>query len=189
MKSNRRMFLQQVGACGLLSLGAAPPALLTRMARAGSESSGERILVVVELSGGNDGLNTVIPYGDDLYHSARPGIAIGQGGLLEIDDYLGLHSALGELKERYDDGGVAILQGIGYPNPDRSHFRSMDIWHSAQPESETPQIGWLGAALDQGRTGTPAGCRRWPSAPRSDRWRSMRTKSMSPACSGLKNIA
>lgn len=149
MPSNRRTFLRQVGACGLLSLGAAPPALLSRIAQAASESAGEGILVVVELAGGNDGLNTVIPWGDDLYHRARPGIAIGEGGLLKIDDYLGLHPGLTELKERYDEGQVAILQGIGYPNPDRSHFRSMDIWHSAQSEVETPTVGWLGAALDQ----------------------------------------
>ena len=148
MRLNRRLFLEQAGACGLLSLGVAPPALLSRMARAGENSANDRILVVVELAGGNDGLNTVIPYGDDVYHRSRPGIAIPQTNLLRIDDYLGLHPSLRELKDRYDNGSVAIVQGVGYPNPDRSHFRSMDIWHSAQPENESPQIGWLGAALD-----------------------------------------
>src|SRR5262249_689577 len=100
------------------------------------------------LAGGNDGLNTLIPYGDDAYYKARPGIGIARNQALRINDHLGLHPRMTGLKELYDEGKLAIVQGVGYPNPDRSHFRSMDMWQSAQPEKETPRDGWLGRALE-----------------------------------------
>lgn len=153
MTSTRRAFLARSSAAGVLSLGATVPAFLQRAAwAAGEESSRDpdgRILVLVELAGGNDGLNTVVPYADDAYHRARPGVGIDAGAVLKLDDYHGLHPAMTGLKELHDAGSLGVLQGIGYPNPDRSHFRSMDIWHSARPgDEEFRGDGWLGRALD-----------------------------------------
>lgn len=113
-----------------------------------------KILVVVQLSGGNDGLNTVVPFADDAYHRARASLAIAKDKVLKISDYLGLHPNLAPVKALYDDGQLAIVQGVGYPNPNRSHFRSMDIWHSARPESEIVTSGWLGRYFDN----TCSGC-------------------------------
>jgi len=149
MTTTRRRFLGQVGAAGLLSFGSLPPAFLCRAAHAAEAASRDgRILVLVELEGGNDGLNTVVPHGDDEYYKARPGLGVEREQVLELDDYHGLHPGLAGLRSLYDEGRLAVLQGIGYPNPDRSHFRSMDIWHSAEPERETFERGWLGRALD-----------------------------------------
>src|SRR2546423_14425605 len=109
---------------------------------------GGKILVVVQLSGGNDGLNTVIPFGDDAYHRARPALGHATNDVLKIDNYLGLHPNLAPLKELFDDGRMPIVQGVRYPNPNRSHFRSMDIWHSAAPEKEIVTSGWIGRYFD-----------------------------------------
>jgi uncharacterized protein (DUF1501 family) len=156
MSSNRRLFLQQLGAAGIVSLGIAPPAFLSRAAWAAGEDESKlvnkqpdgRILVLVQMAGGNDGLNTVIPHGDPEYYKARPGIGIAKPNVLKIDDALGFHPQMTGFKELYDEGRLAIVQGIGYPNPDRSHFRSMDIWHSARPDADYTQDGWLGRGLD-----------------------------------------
>jgi uncharacterized protein (DUF1501 family) len=107
-----------------------------------------KILVIVQLSGGNDGLNTVIPHGDDKYHRARPALHLDAKTVLKIDNYLGLHPNLAPVKALYDEGQMSIVQGVGYPNPNRSHFRSMDIWHSAEPEKELTTNGWLGRYFD-----------------------------------------
>lgn len=152
MPLNRRTFLQQVGTTGIFSIGVATPAFLARAARAAdaqatADSTG-RVLVLVQLAGGNDGLNTVIPHGDAEYYKARPGIGIPQAGVLRINEQLGLHPQMTGFKQLYDDGRLAIVQGIGYANPDRSHFRSMDIWHSARPDADYTQDGWLGRGLD-----------------------------------------
>ena len=104
------------------------------------------ILVVLQLSGGNDALNTVIPYGDPLYFDNRPNVQIPEDQVLPINDYLGFHPTMGPIKQLYDEGKVAIIQGIGYPNPSRSHFRSMDIWHTCEPDKVGDE-GWLGRAL------------------------------------------
>src|SRR5256884_2399145 len=106
------------------------------------------ILVVLQLAGGNDGLNTVVPFADDAYHRARPVLRHAPDAVLKIDDYLGLHPNLAALKKLYDQGMMSIVQGVGYPNPNRSHFRSMDIWHSAQPDKEVVTTGWLGRYFD-----------------------------------------
>jgi uncharacterized protein (DUF1501 family) len=107
-----------------------------------------KILVVVQLSGGNDGLATVIPYGDDIYYKSRTDIAHAANDVLKIDDYIGLNPNLLSLKKLYDAGNVGIVQGVGYPNPNRSHFRSMDIWQSGQPDREVASTGWLGRYFD-----------------------------------------
>jgi uncharacterized protein (DUF1501 family) len=158
----RRVFLQR----GLAILAVAPtvPSFLDRtmMAMADpfnspavQQPSGKdgKILIVVQLSGGNDGLNTIIPYGDDAYHRARPVLAHDAGSVLKINNYLGLHPNLKEVKALYDSGQMAIVQGVGYPNPNRSHFRSMDIWQSADPVGETPTSGWIGRYFDNACAG------------------------------------
>jgi uncharacterized protein (DUF1501 family) len=146
--TTRREFLKQFGAASLVSLGAMPPRFLARAAAATEAAKDERILVLVQLAGGNDGLNTVVPFGYDEYYKARPGIAIGKDSVLKLNAELGLHPAMDGFKKLFDEGWLSVVQGVGYPNPDRSHFRSMDIWQSAKPEKEDVSSGWLGRALD-----------------------------------------
>lgn len=118
------------------------------LARLG-EAPGARRLIVVQLSGGNDGLNTIIPYRNDLYYQARPTLGIREtAGILALDRDLGLHPALKGLKGLYDQGHLAVLNAVGYPNPDRSHFRSMDIWQSGSGADQVVSTGWLGRYLD-----------------------------------------
>jgi len=107
-----------------------------------------KILVVIQLSGGNDGLNTVIPFRNDDYYKLRPSIGIAESEVLKLNDSLGFHSALSGLKDIYDQGFLTIINNVGYPNPDRSHFRSMDIWHSGSSSNEFWYSGWLGRYLD-----------------------------------------
>ncbi len=107
------------------------------------------ILVVLQMAGGNDGLNTLVPHGDDAYYRARRRIAIAAADTLKIDGYVGLHPALTGLKGLYDDGHLSIVQGVGYPNPNRSHFRSTEIWQTAA-DAENLKLtdGWLGRYFD-----------------------------------------
>ena len=104
------------------------------------------VLVVVQLSGGNDYLNTVIPYGNDLYYDYRPSVSIPQDRVLHIDKEMGLHPNLGPIMDMYQQGNVAILHGVGYENSPRSHFRSMDIWHTCEPDDVGTE-GWLGRVI------------------------------------------
>lgn len=107
----------------------------------------DRILVVIQLSGGNDGLNMVVPYSMDAYYKARPGIGIPAKDVLKLGDYgVGLHPQMAGIKELYDKGLAAVVQGVGYPNPNRSHFKSMDIWHTA--DTTATGDGWLGRYFD-----------------------------------------
>jgi uncharacterized protein (DUF1501 family) len=110
--------------------------------------AGNKVVVILQLSGGNDGLNTVIPYRNDLYYKARPKLGIVRDKALSLTDETGLHPALTAFKELYDDGSLGILNNVGYPNPDRSHFRSMDIWHTASQSAEYWNQGWVGRYLD-----------------------------------------
>ena len=103
------------------------------------------ILVVLQLSGGNDYLNTVIPYTDSVYRDSRPVVGIRESDVLAIDDNLGFNPAMRPLKEMYDQGNMAVIHGVGYPDSPRSHFRSMDIWHTCEPETLGTH-GWLGLA-------------------------------------------
>lgn len=109
---------------------------------------GNKVLVVLQLSGGNDGLNTVIPITNDIYYRERPAIGISKKEALALTGDAGLNPALETFKDLYDDGSLAILNSVGYPNPDRSHFRSMDIWQSASNSHEYIYSGWLGRYLD-----------------------------------------
>jgi uncharacterized protein (DUF1501 family) len=148
---NRRRFLiasAGVGAAGLLSGGFAIgwPELM-RAAHDRPLADGAGILVILTLYGGNDGVNTVIPYGDSAYHDARPELAYAATEVLHLDGQLGLNPALKGLAQTWNDRQLAIVRGVGYPNPDHSHFRSMDIWQTASP-SEPVATGWIGRWLD-----------------------------------------
>ncbi len=107
----------------------------------------ERILVVLQLAGGNDGLNTIVPLDVDAYYKARPRLAIAKKDALPLEKGVGLHPAAKGLKSLFDDGRMAVIQGVGYPNPNRSHFSSMDIWHTADPAARTFN-GWVGRYFD-----------------------------------------
>ena len=109
---------------------------------------GNKVLVVLQLSGGNDGLNTVIPITNDIYYRERPKIGIAKKEAVVLTDEVGLNPALECFKGLYDEGSLSILNSVGYPNPDRSHFRSMDIWQSASNSNEYINSGWLGRYLD-----------------------------------------
>ena len=104
------------------------------------------ILVVIQLTGGNDSLNTLIPYGNSLYYENRNTVAIPQDEVIAIDDNFGFNPAMRPIKDLYDQGKVALIQGVGYPNPNRSHFRSMDIWHTCEPDKQGSE-GWLGRVI------------------------------------------
>ena len=112
------------------------------------DPTGSKILVVVQLSGGNDGLNTVVPFRNDIYYRERPTLAIPPEKVLALNDEVGFNPALGPLKALYDDGLVKVINNVGYPNPDRSHFRSMDIWQTASSSDQYLKTGWVGRYLD-----------------------------------------
>ncbi len=110
------------------------------------------------MTGGNDGLNTVHPYADDLFPKFRPTLRQTKDQVIRLDDHVGLNSSMGGFRSLWDEGKLAVIQGVGYPNPDRSHFEAMDIWHSADPKRVTP-TGWLGRAsgeLDNKSGGVPS---------------------------------
>jgi len=113
----------------------------------GLPGSSDRVLLVINFQGGNDGLNTVVPYGMADYYRFRPSLGVPQSDVLRIDDVVGLNPVLGPLKKMYDAGKVAIVQGVGYPDPDHSHFRSTEIWQTAQPKGYE-STGWIGRYLD-----------------------------------------
>ena len=118
-------------------------------------ASGQKIVVVIQLSGGNDGLNTIIPVRNDIYYRLRPKLGIARQNSLSLNDETGLNPNLTFFKELYDGGNLAILNNVGYPNPDRSHFRSMDIWHTASDSRSYLNTGWLGRYLDAQCAGCP----------------------------------
>ncbi len=145
MLIQRRRFLQ-VGTLASASLML--PKFLKAMEKGELVPPGNKVLVVVQLSGGNDGLNTVIPYRNDIYYKMRPTLGIRREAALSLNDELGIHPALKSFKALYDDGSLGVLNSVGYPNPDRSHFRSMDIWQSASESKDYWNTGWLGRYLD-----------------------------------------
>jgi len=149
MSSRRQFIVQSVGAfAGYLAIDS----IFARAARAAGQisvpgSAVGRSLVVVNLQGGNDGLNTVVPFGDPTYYNVRPSLNVGQGDVLKLDTYLGLNPKLASLKALFDQQRVAILQGVHYPNPNLSHFRSTAIWQTAAPDKYL-STGWVGRYLD-----------------------------------------
>jgi len=152
MTASRRKFLASVSAAstaGLISLAPRAPGFLLESAAYGAEQAhGENILVVVQLSGGNDGLNTVVPFADEVYRRRRPSLALAEGQVLKIDGPVGLHPSLKGMATLLENRQLAIVQGVGYPNPNRSHFESMDIWHTAHTKPQDRKIGWLGRTFD-----------------------------------------
>jgi uncharacterized protein (DUF1501 family) len=148
----RRKFLLASGVSGAAALaaGAGTLALRELLDRADSADRDQPVtdkLVIVTLYGGNDGLNTVVPHTDPVYQSVRPGLAYGSDQVLHLDQTLGLNPALAGLKRMWDDKRLAIILGVGYPKPDHSHFRSMDIWQTAAPDAPVGS-GWVGRWLD-----------------------------------------
>jgi uncharacterized protein (DUF1501 family) len=138
----------------VIAVGFVAPRWLSTIAQAdvirqasGGKPSGDTVLIVCQFSGGNDGLNTVVPYSSKAYYDLRPTIGIKETDVLKLDDHMGLHPALGGVNTLYKEGKVAVIQNVGYPNPNRSHFKSMDIWQSASPESIL-KYGWIGRHLD-----------------------------------------
>jgi uncharacterized protein (DUF1501 family) len=112
------------------------------------------ILVILQMAGGNDGLNTVVPYSNDHYHRARPKIGLSENRILKLSDDIGLHESLAGFKDLYDAGQLSVIQGVGYPNPNRSHFRSTEIWQTAADAEKIESSGWLGRYFDN----TCSGC-------------------------------
>jgi uncharacterized protein (DUF1501 family) len=154
MHPTRRDFLRAgLGSSTLLACGLSVPTFLARTANLlaaenrTAPSSG-RVLVVLQLDGGNDGLNTVVPYGDDAYVKHRPRLHLPKNNLHRIDDHVGLHPALTGLSQLLQDGRLAMVQSVGYPNPNRSHFESMRIWHTARLGATADTPGWLARASD-----------------------------------------
>jgi uncharacterized protein (DUF1501 family) len=146
VNATRREFVRLgLGSCTLLACGASVPAFLatSALARSPSDRSTGRVLVVLELNGGNDGLNTVVPYGDDAYHKHRPKLQLSAASLHKVDDHIGLHPALRGMAELLDHKRLAIVQSVGYPNANRSHFESMAIWQTATLHPDTHTAGWL----------------------------------------------
>jgi uncharacterized protein (DUF1501 family) len=148
--TRRELIKLGAGGIGVLGgLSTVPPVLAQASKNAATNPNG-KILVVFEWFGGNDGLNTIIPYGDALYYKHRPTIGIKEADLLPIDAHFGWHKSLRGLKNLYDDGKVAIVHGVGYDQPSFSHFTSMSFWHTAAPNSGN-EYGWVGrtaASLD-----------------------------------------
>jgi uncharacterized protein (DUF1501 family) len=145
MYFKRKEFLQ-IGSLATASVML--PKFLKAFEQKNMVPAGNKVVVVIQFSGGNDGLNTVIPISNDIYYRERPRLGITKDKALGLTGDVGLNPALQAFKGLYDDGSLAILNSVGYPNPDRSHFRSMDIWHSASESKEYLYTGWLGRYLD-----------------------------------------
>lgn len=141
----RRKFLKQnVLASSLFFV----PSFVKAFENAIKGSLGFKKLVIVQLSGGNDGLNTIIPYTNDIYYKSRPNIAIAKNDCIKITDEFGINKNLASLKHLYDKGYLSVINNVGYPNPIRSHFRSTDIWHTASDSNQYLNTGWLGRYID-----------------------------------------
>ena len=150
-KMKRRNFIK---ASAIASTSAMVPQFLKGVNAKNIVSSRQgKNLVVIQFSGGNDGLNTIIPYQNDLYYKNRPSLGIKPNEVLKVSDSLGFNPAMEGLRSLYDDGLMSIINSVGYPNPDRSHFRSMDIWHTASDSNEYLSTGWLGRYLDSNCSG------------------------------------
>ncbi len=146
----RRDFLKHTG---LASTTLMVPSFVQAYAGSNSAARLGKTLIVVQLSGGNDGLNTIVPYRNDLYYNNRPTLGLKKEELLRADDEMGFNPSLKGLKSLYDDGRLCIINSVGYPNPDRSHFRSMDIWHTGSGSDQYWSSGWLGRYLDSDCSG------------------------------------
>ena len=151
MSQTRREFLRAtLRASACVSLAPVVPSLLARSAAAvSSDPNGDTVLVVVQLSGGNDGLNTLVPYADDAYGRARPTLRFTARDVHRIDSYLGFHPRMGAFRKLYGDGHLAVVQGVGHANSSRNHEPAMRAWHTADPDHPDRRIGWLGRVVDR----------------------------------------
>ncbi|WP_299121749.1 DUF1501 domain-containing protein [uncultured Winogradskyella sp.] len=141
----RRKFLKNSAlASGLFFV----PSFVKALESVATERLGYKRLVIIQLAGGNDGLNTIIPYNNDIYYNSRPRLAITKD-IIKLNDNLGFHPSLAPLRSLFDKGELSVINNVGYPNPVRSHFRSMDIWQTASGSDEYLQSGWLGRYLDR----------------------------------------
>ena len=145
MHIKRKEFLQ-IGSLATASMML--PKFLKAFEKGNMVPPGNKVLVILQMSGGNDGLNTVIPVRNDLYYKARPKLGIEKGKAVLLNDEVGLHPALTGFRDLFDDGSLGIMNAVGYPNPDRSHFRSMDIWQTATDSNQYLTTGWIGRYLD-----------------------------------------
>ena len=142
---DRRKFIKNSSLASSLLL---VPSFVNAFSQMVTSETGYKRLVIIQLSGGNDGLNTLVPFRNDDYYRARPTIGLKKEDLINLDDELGLHSSLQPLKELYDQGHLTIINNVGYPNPNRSHFRATDIWQTASDSNQYLQTGWIGRYLD-----------------------------------------
>lgn len=149
MSTTRREFLQVAG-LSFVSLSASTSRLFARAAEeSAAAAANDKVLVVIELTGGNDGLNTAVPFENDLYYKNRRALGLPKTALHKLTDSIALHPSLEPLASLYKEGRLAVVQGVGYPEPDRSHFRSMEIWHTASVDKLPPATGWLGRCVDR----------------------------------------
>lgn len=146
---SRRHFMHHQAACA--AIGAVVPASPSWLTALASSPESDKILIVIQLTGGNDGLNTVIPYANELYRKARPKLGIPAADVLKIDDELGWHPSCRGVAELMQDGLLSVVHGVGYPQPNRSHFESMDIWHTCARKDARVREGWLGRYMAQHR--------------------------------------
>jgi uncharacterized protein (DUF1501 family) len=149
MSISRRRFIQGLGAVSFFLSAPHTLALAAQAAEFRPRGAGSKVLVLVQMGGGNDGLNTVVPYSMGQYYSFRPVISIAQDKILKLDDHVGFNPNMDALHGLFTQGKVAVVQAVGYPTPNRSHFRSIEIWQTGNPE-KIIETGWLGRYLDYG---------------------------------------
>jgi uncharacterized protein (DUF1501 family) len=147
---SRKKFLQ---VSGLATTALFIPNFLKAFQETVAPNEANKVLVVIQLSGGNDGLNTVIPFRNDIYYRQRPKLAIAKESVLKLTDEMGFNPALKKMQELFHNGNLAVLNNVGYPNPDRSHFRSMEIWQTASGADQFLTSGWIGRYLDAQMSG------------------------------------
>ena len=151
MITNRRQFISStLGTTALIGMTPTMPQFMARASEI-AKAKNDNILVVIQLSGGNDGLNTVVPFGDEEYYKNRFTLAIGDNEALKIDDSHGFHPSLEGFSKLLEAGQLSIVNGVGYPKPNRSHFESMDLWHTAHRTRAAMQTGWIGDYLENAK--------------------------------------
>ena len=145
--SRRSLMLRSAASGTILAVGSGTSAIPGYL-YASQRRPADNVLVVVQLSGGNDGLNTVIPYRQDEYHRNRATLSYDESQVLDLNGDLGFHPAMNGLHEQFEKQQLAVIQGVGYPNPNRSHFESMDIWHTCRRKNAVREEGWIGASVN-----------------------------------------
>lgn len=146
---NRRQFLSSAaGSAAAIGLVPVIPQVLLRACESTLGKENNNVLVVVQLTGGNDGLNTIVPFGDDAYYRNRYSLGIGKNAVRKIDNHVGFHSEMKGFADLLEAGRLNVVQGVGYPNPNRSHFEAMDLWHTAHRKREQIPVGWLGSCFE-----------------------------------------